>query len=31
MISVEEFLLRAHLDRTSLDPWIAAGWLVISE
>jgi chaperone modulatory protein CbpM len=31
MISVEEFLLRARLDQTSLDTWIAAGWLVISE
>jgi chaperone modulatory protein CbpM len=31
MISVEEFLLRARLDRTSLDTWIAAGWLILSQ
>jgi chaperone modulatory protein CbpM len=28
MIKVEEFLIRARLERQSLDMWIAAGWLV---
>ena len=28
MIKVEEFLIRARLERHSLDMWIAAGWLV---
>jgi chaperone modulatory protein CbpM len=28
MIKVEEFLLRARLERGSLEAWVAAGWLV---
>jgi chaperone modulatory protein CbpM len=28
MISFEEFLLRAHVERQSLHAWIAAGWIV---
>jgi chaperone modulatory protein CbpM len=28
MISVQEFLIRAHLEHRSLEAWIAAGWLV---
>jgi chaperone modulatory protein CbpM len=28
MIKVEEFLIRARLERHSLETWIAAGWLV---
>ncbi len=28
MIKVEEFLLRARLERGSLETWVAAGWLV---
>jgi chaperone modulatory protein CbpM len=28
MIKVEEFLIRARLERQSLETWIAAGWLV---
>jgi chaperone modulatory protein CbpM len=28
MIKIEEFLIRARLERHSLDMWIAAGWLV---
>ena len=28
MISVQEFLVRAHLEHGSLGAWIAAGWLV---
>ena len=28
MIRVEEFLIRARLERGSLQAWIAAGWIV---
>ena len=28
MISVQEFLVRARLERHSLEAWIAAGWLI---
>jgi chaperone modulatory protein CbpM len=28
MISVQEFLIRAHLEHRSLEAWIAAGWLI---
>ncbi|HEY7662191.1 MAG TPA: chaperone modulator CbpM [Xanthobacteraceae bacterium] len=28
MISLQEFLLRAHLEHRSLEAWIAAGWLI---
>ena len=28
MISFEEFVLRAHVERQSLHAWIAAGWIV---
>jgi chaperone modulatory protein CbpM len=28
MIRIEEFLIRARLERRSLHAWIAAGWLV---
>ena len=28
MIPIEEFLIRARLERRSLHAWIAAGWLV---
>jgi chaperone modulatory protein CbpM len=28
MLTVQEFLLRAHLEHRSLEAWIAAGWLV---
>jgi chaperone modulatory protein CbpM len=28
MIPVQEFLLRARLDRSSLESWISAGWLI---
>jgi chaperone modulatory protein CbpM len=28
MITVEEFLIRARVERRSLQTWIAAGWLV---
>ena len=28
MIRIEEFLIRAHLDRHALDAWVEAGWLV---
>jgi chaperone modulatory protein CbpM len=28
MIRVEEFLIRARLDRHALDAWVEAGWLV---
>jgi chaperone modulatory protein CbpM len=28
MIKVQEFLIRARVERHSLDAWIAAGWLV---
>jgi chaperone modulatory protein CbpM len=28
MISVAEFLVRARLERGSLEAWIAAGWLI---
>jgi chaperone modulatory protein CbpM len=28
MIPVQEFLLRARLDRVSLEAWISAGWLI---
>ena len=28
MIKVQEFLIRARVERQSLDAWIAAGWLV---
>jgi len=28
MMQLEEFLLRARLERHSLETWIAAGWLV---
>ena len=28
MIKVEEFLIRARLERQSLEAWVAAGWLV---
>jgi chaperone modulatory protein CbpM len=28
MIKIEEFLLRARLERGSLEAWVAAGWLV---
>ena len=28
MISFEEFLIRAHVERRSVHAWIAAGWLV---
>jgi len=28
MIPIEEFLIRARLERRSLHAWIAAGWLI---
>jgi len=28
MIRIEEFLIRARLERRSLEAWVAAGWLV---
>ena len=28
MIKVEEFLIRARLERQSLEAWVAAGWIV---
>jgi chaperone modulatory protein CbpM len=28
MISFEEFLVRAHVERQSVRAWIAAGWIV---
>lgn len=28
MISVQEFLIRTHLEHRSLEAWIAAGWLI---
>jgi chaperone modulatory protein CbpM len=28
MITLQEFLLRAHLEHQSVTAWIAAGWLV---
>jgi len=28
MIRIEEFLIRARLERHSLEAWVAAGWLV---
>jgi chaperone modulatory protein CbpM len=28
MISFEEFLVRAHVERVSLQTWIAAGWII---
>jgi chaperone modulatory protein CbpM len=28
MLTVQEFLVRAHLEHRSLEAWIAAGWLV---
>jgi chaperone modulatory protein CbpM len=28
MIRVEEFLIRARVDRHALEAWVAAGWLV---
>ena len=28
MITVQEFLVRAHLDHQALDCWVAAGWLI---
>lgn len=28
MIKIEEFLIRARLERQSLEAWIEAGWLV---
>jgi chaperone modulatory protein CbpM len=28
MIPIEEFVVRAHVERQSLHAWIAAGWLV---
>jgi len=28
MIKVEEFLIRARLERQSLEAWVASGWLV---
>jgi len=28
MISVQEFLIRAHLEHRSLEAWIATGWLI---
>jgi chaperone modulatory protein CbpM len=28
MISFEEFVVRAHVERQSLQAWIAAGWIV---
>src|SRR5256885_15593493 len=28
MTSVQEFLLRAHLEHSSREAWIAAGWLI---
>ena len=28
MITVQEFLLRAHVEHRSLEAWISAGWLV---
>src|SRR5919204_6272872 len=28
MITIEEFLTRARLERHSLEAWVAAGWLV---
>jgi chaperone modulatory protein CbpM len=28
MIKIEEFLIRARLERQSLEAWVAAGWLV---
>jgi chaperone modulatory protein CbpM len=28
MITLQEFLLRAHLEHQSVETWIAAGWLV---
>jgi chaperone modulatory protein CbpM len=28
MITIEEFLIRTHLERHSLEAWVAAGWLV---
>ena len=28
MITVEEFLIRTHLERRSLEAWVAAGWLL---
>jgi chaperone modulatory protein CbpM len=28
MIKIEEFLIRARLERQSLEAWVASGWLV---
>jgi chaperone modulatory protein CbpM len=28
MITLQEFLIRAHLEHQSVETWIAAGWLV---
>jgi chaperone modulatory protein CbpM len=28
MITLQEFLVRAHLEHESVETWIAAGWLV---
>src|SRR5438067_6832717 len=28
MISLQEFLVRAHVERHSVQTWIAAGWLI---
>jgi chaperone modulatory protein CbpM len=28
MIAIQEFLIRARLDRRSLETWIAVGWLI---
>jgi chaperone modulatory protein CbpM len=28
MITLQEFLIRAHLEHESVETWIAAGWLV---
>jgi chaperone modulatory protein CbpM len=28
MITLQEFLMRAHLEHDSVETWIAAGWLV---
>ena len=28
MITLQEFVLRAHLEHQSVETWIAAGWLV---
>ena len=30
MISIQEFLVRTHLEQHSLETWVAAGWLIPS-